>query len=423
MKGITKAFARTPHMLTTKVGMSKKSSDPEFEDYARRFASIETATDKLLKDTKAYTEAVSNLFTHGAGYAQHFVTLFHPVAGEDDLTRKHPESEHTIRNVDDYETAMEELKTAIVPELELIESRVVGPIKELQGVLKTIRKSITKREHKLVDYDRYNNSLTKLRDKKEKTLSDEKHIFKLEQDFDVASNEYDQINSTMKTELPRFLVQATQFLDPLFHSFFYMQLNVFYLLLEKLNGFAESGKYDVSVTGNQIAKEYEEKRSDAWQRLESFNVTQRILSTSKLVQAHRATSGSGPPSSLGRSPTSSTTASTASSRLPPPFRSPSSSFATLANVPPPPPYSPSPSSAMAAKKAPPPPPPIKPKPKPAASYVVALYDFAAQADGDLDFHAGDRIEVVERTESAEDWWTGRIGDRQGVFPGNYVQEA
>ncbi|KAI0935700.1 hypothetical protein AcV5_004045 [Taiwanofungus camphoratus] len=283
MKGITKAFARTPHMLTTKVGMSKKSSDPEFEDYARRFASIETATDKLLKDTKAYTEAVSNLFTHGAGYAQHFVTLFHPVAGEDDLTRKHPESEHTIRNVDDYETAMEELKTAIVPELELIESRVVGPIKELQGVLKTIRKSITKREHKLVDYDRYNNSLTKLRDKKEKTLSDEKHIFKLEQDFDVASNEYDQINSTMKTELPRFLVQATQFLDPLFHSFFYMQLNVFYLLLEKLNGFAESGKYDVSVTGNQIAKEYEEKRSDAWQRLESFNVTQRILSTCRLL--------------------------------------------------------------------------------------------------------------------------------------------
>ncbi|KAI0932846.1 hypothetical protein AcW1_000150 [Taiwanofungus camphoratus] len=318
---------------------------------------------------------------------------------------------------------MEELKTAIVPELELIESRVVDPIKELQGVLKTIRKSITKREHKLVDYDRYNNSLTKLRDKKEKTLSDEKHIFKLEQDFDVASNEYDQINSTMKTELPRFLVQATQFLDPLFHSFFYMQLNVFYLLLEKLNGFAESGKYDVSVTGNQIAKEYEEKRSDAWQRLESLNVTQRILSTSKLVQAHRATSGSGPPSSLGRSPTSSTTASAASSRLPPPFRSPSSSFATLPNVPPPPPYSPSPSSAMAAKKAPPPPPPIKPKPKPAASYVVALYDFAAQADGDLDFHAGDRIEVVERTESAEDWWTGRIGDRQGVFPGNYVQEA
>ena len=51
------------------------------------------------------------------------------------------------------------------------------------------------------------------------------------------------------------------------------------------------------------------------------------------------------------------------------------------------------------------------------NYVVALYDFAAQADGDLDFKVGDRIEVVERSGSAEDWWTGRLNGRTGVFPG------
>jgi amphiphysin len=51
------------------------------------------------------------------------------------------------------------------------------------------------------------------------------------------------------------------------------------------------------------------------------------------------------------------------------------------------------------------------------NYVVALYDFSAQADGDLDFKVGDRIEVVERTNSAEDWWTGRLDGRTGVFPG------
>jgi len=55
-------------------------------------------------------------------------------------------------------------------------------------------------------------------------------------------------------------------------------------------------------------------------------------------------------------------------------------------------------------------------------YVVALYDFAAQADGDLSFNTGDRIEVVERGASAEDWWTGRVNGQQGVFPGNYVQD-
>lgn len=62
----------------------------------------------------------------------------------------------------------------------------------------------------------------------------------------------------------------------------------------------------------------------------------------------------------------------------------------------------------------------KPKPAPAVEYVVALYDFEAQADGDLDFKAGDRIEVVQKSESTEDWWTGKLDGRQGVFPGKLL---
>ncbi len=48
-------------------------------------------------------------------------------------------------------------------------------------------------------------------------------MYQLEKDFEVASNEYDAINVAMKTELPQFMVMATQFIDPLFHSFYYMQ--------------------------------------------------------------------------------------------------------------------------------------------------------------------------------------------------------
>ena len=216
------------------------------------------------------------------------------------------------------------------------------------------------------------------------------------------------------------------------------RLNIFYLLLEKVNTFAE-GKYDVSVPAEQIASDFEEKRGDAMQRVEALNITKRIISTctslhnaaflqysrtssnaARMVQANRSASGGA--TSLGRSATASST-STAASRSPS-----SSSFKKAAPPPPsaaaaaPPPYSPpAPGSgfgaAAVAKKAPPPPPPLKPKPKPAAQYVVALYDFAAQADGDLDFKAGDRIEVVERTDSTEDWWTGKLNGRQGVFPG------
>ena len=45
----------------------------------------------------------------------------------------------------------------------------------------------------------------------------------LEQDFEVATNEYEYINNAMKQDLPRFMMLATQFIDPLYNSFYYMQ--------------------------------------------------------------------------------------------------------------------------------------------------------------------------------------------------------
>lgn len=44
-----------------------------------------------------------------------------------------------------------------------------------------------------------------------------------------------------------------------------------------------------------------------------------------------------------------------------------------------------------------------------------------QAEGDLSFSAGDRIEIVEMSESADDWWTGKLDGRTGIFPGTYTQ--
>ncbi len=120
----------------------------------------------------------------------------------------------------------------------------------------------------------------------------------LEQDFEMATNEYDFINNALKTDLPRFMTLSTQFIDPLFHSFFYMQyvpnetsygiilmlsrLNIFYLILEKMNTFAETAKYDISnVPGQQICDEYEQNRTDAWNQIEELGITKRIISVCK----------------------------------------------------------------------------------------------------------------------------------------------
>lgn len=79
-------------------------------------------------------------------------------------------------------------------------------------------------------------------------------------------------------------------------------------------------------------------------------------------------------------------------------------------------------AAAAVKKRPPPPPP---PPRSSSSvqpqYVTALYDFGGQGPGDLSFREGDRIRVLKRTESTDDWWEGELHGVRGSFPANYCQ--
>jgi SH3 domain-containing YSC84-like protein 1 len=48
----------------------------------------------------------------------------------------------------------------------------------------------------------------------------------------------------------------------------------------------------------------------------------------------------------------------------------------------------------------------------------AMYDFAGEQKGDLSFERGDIIHIVKRSSSQNDWWTGRIGDREGTVSNN-----
>ncbi|WVQ99579.1 hypothetical protein IAU59_006715 [Kwoniella sp. CBS 9459] len=419
MKGFTKALQRTPHNLTSRIGMSKKSTDPEFNDYERKFSAVEQACEKMLKDSVVFRDSVSGLLSSGSSFSGSLATLFSPMGAEYNLAGKYPQSETTVKNIAVYQGLMEEMRETLLPELELIDSRIVQPCKDLSEICKKIRKTIVKRDHKLVDYDRHNNSLNKLREKKEKSLSDEKNLFKVEQDFELASGEYEHYNSLLKTELPQFLALATRFIDPLFHSFYYMQLNVYYIMQEKIQSFAD-GKYDMTRT--DIENIYLEQRGDAAEQIDELQITKRIASTAKMLQTHRQASGSGTPTRAG-SIASRTTSGSALDRKES-FASKKESFVPPSRtVAAPPPYTTTPSSSsIATKKAPPPPPPLKPKPSfNQVKYATAIFDFEAQAEGDLSFHAGDRVEIIERSDNADDWWTGRLNGVTGIFPGTYTQ--
>ncbi|KAG8728352.1 polar growth protein, partial [Ceratobasidium sp. 423] len=55
------------------------------------------------------------------------------------------------------------------------------------------------------------------------------------------------------------------------------------------------------------------------------------------------------------------------------------------------------------------------------SYVWAQHDFVPEHDDEIEFRAGDRIEIVERDELYGDgWWQGRVHGKTGLFPEAYT---
>lgn len=74
---------------------------------------------------------------------------------------------------------------------------------------------------------------------------------------------------------------------------------------------------------------------------------------------------------------------------------------------------------------------IKPRPELAkpllphegVARAIALFDFNAVESGDLSFRKGDVIAITKKSDSVDDWWSGNINGRQGIFPANFVEIA
>ncbi|KAJ3549286.1 hypothetical protein NMY22_g938 [Coprinellus aureogranulatus] len=53
--------------------------------------------------------------------------------------------------------------------------------------------------------------------------------------------------------------------------------------------------------------------------------------------------------------------------------------------------------------------------------AIALYRFEGQESGDLSFEKGDVITILKKSNSTDDWWTGKLSGREGIFPANFVE--
>lgn len=62
-----------------------------------------------------------------------------------------------------------------------------------------------------------------------------------------------------------------------------------------------------------------------------------------------------------------------------------------------------------------------PTPSASSSRAKALYDYTGTHDYELNFKAGDIINIISEDHSTG-WWIGELRGYQGPFPGNYVEK-
>ncbi|CAN9187760.1 unnamed protein product [Alternaria alternata] len=418
-KGLTKTVTRAPQTFKQRFNLGEITKDPIYIDAERRFQELEKETKKLHEESKKYFEAINGMLSHQMEFSKAIAEIYKPISGR----MSDPDSFHDEGNTagieacEEYESVVKELQETLKPELEMIESRVIRPADELLVIIKAVRKIAAKRDHKQLDYDRHRATYKKLEEKKDKTLKDEKAMYKAENDVELATQDYNYFNDLLKDELPKLFALEREFIKPLFQSFYYMQLNVFYTLHERMQRL-DIGYFDLTL---DIEAAYQKKRGDTQEEAEKISIVKFKTTGGARVAGARPGQSKYATKALeakaGRSSISEDT------ETPPPPYSAGPSAAVVGDVKSPTLSTGSWGSAAKAKGAPPPP---KPKPSrlsgvPATETVTALYDYEAQAEGDLSFLTGDVIEIVSRTQNDNEWWIGKVRGKQGQFPGNYVK--
>lgn len=266
----------------------------------------------------------------------------------------------------------------------MIDRKIVMPSKDLLEIHKMVNKTIVKRDHKKIDYDRHSDSLRKVKASSE----DERKVIKAQNTVDVAFAEYEKYNMLLKSELPVYIQLRIDFIDPILLSMLEFQNTLFSEMCRNLEPLKSATDMRFSaMDGFEIQKE----------SINAMFNEITLLSAPITGKQHRKGGETGEfDDDFDGEDTN-------------PFNSYHETGETIAVTNP---FFPNPRENSNN-----PPAPNK------RQLAVCLYDFEPQQEGDLKIRKGDQIEVLERTADTNGWWRGRsLNGEEGLFPGNYVKQ-
>ncbi|KAF2674693.1 SH3 domain-containing protein [Microthyrium microscopicum] len=433
--------------------------------------------DKILKSiiesVKAFRIAWTELLQHASGMATDFDDLYQYIHGDPDTNRRyHAATRDQLAKAKAFKECLASCRDVIIQELADVERRVGGPAKETRKHIDAFRKIIKRREDRKLDFERYKSRTVALEQKSTRSERDNNALLKHQIDLDVSEKGYEVADDHLKQSLPGLTKAIMALIPQLVNSQCMIQNTLLGHYYTALHGFCQQYGYAIpSSEWTQVQTEFDDVFPRVKRDTETIGsiakgkaITQPFATRPDSLQTRTVTHKNGigsrsssngalpapipaadsmPPPAYDMSLKPTRTISNNSYSRPTP--SPSvASFQTSSEY-----YNNAPSvagsqrtplsprmqsgglrpavsstslaSSVAAKKKPPPPPP---KRKPSGlqqEYVVAQYDFAGGEAGDLPFREGDRIRIVKKTGSINDWWEGECGGRTGSFPANYCK--
>ncbi|KAL4806104.1 hypothetical protein BDV18DRAFT_122303 [Aspergillus unguis] len=438
--------------------MKRSADDSQVALLLKDFDQVDKLLDKIVDSTKAWREAWSSLLTHQDRMLTEFEGLYAPIVGSSDASTSHtpvPTPEATLARTTKLRTEYEELGQELLRDLAAIDDRMIDPAAQAKEALIPFKKAIKKRDDRKLDYERHQGRVDSLNKRTKRSERENSSLVKAEDDLSRATDDYHAADEHIRQHLPPLLNAVFSLLPRLLAAQIEIQNDLLAHYYTVIYGYCEQEQFPSNPPQpwDQTIAQWEQACNPVQQELESF----ACLANGKAVRASSQQSGDRRPSNpLGalnrlrsgnsvptQSDTKTGSASAHLQDLKPALgaRSKSTPYAPQSHaaqslgqdLPTPPAESATPPviplankpsmSAIAGKKKPPPPPP---KPRGASSnatFVTALYDFAGQGAGDLVFNEGDRIRVLKRTESTDDWWEGELRGVKGSFPANYVELA
>lgn len=387
------------------------------------------------------------------GISEAFKDLYTPIAAEMDETEE-PRIIPTIaptpqaQRTSHFQHACSGLQQEIREEITAIETLLLRPATDTQIYLQPVRKNIKRREKTRVDYENALSKTTKMQRKPGKTPKEESLLEKAQFDTQVMLEAFEEADGHLRETLLPLVQAASNIIPYLLASVVLIQNRLLGLCYTIMHEFCLDNQFPSPAPGmDAVMGDWDASFRPVVTKVESFHIvrkhpkTMTKRATTDRPAVRRVASFHRPPGRISSAPP-------ASEDIPPvpalEPREPSPKIRSQATTPGtsgiPTDFttatvlraqrsmpslksrqsSSSLNHAAIAKKKPPPPPPV-PKIKRPAEFVEAQFDFEGEGAGDLSFRAGDKIRIIKKTNTDQDWWQGELGGCQGSFPANYCR--